>query len=122
MSLVPFSVWILRSILSIMHPFQSQQYQALPVEEKQEIEEGLDIPVDKPRRRKIIIAFCVALSSLVAVLLLLGVTALWTSSKSTSKSLPVESPTKFPDSLLEHEIRAPGDRYLLGVGKADITG
>lgn len=36
-----------------------------------------------------------------------------------------ETPEKagqYPEWLRDHEIRAAGDQYLLGVGKADITG
>ena len=104
-----------------MRPFQPQDYEAVALEEKQE--NDLDLPVQKSKRGKAVLAFLIFGAALTALLLVIGVSVLWTGLQQEIATSPVESPVSdIPKVFLEHEVRAPGDRYLLGVGKADITG
>lgn len=102
-----------------MRPFSDQQYEAVPAEEKQELEK-LHESIKQSRRRRILTIFAfilIALSSLAAF----GLVSIWW--KSPSLKLPsVEEQTHTERLFQEHAARAVGDRYLLGVGRADITG
>ncbi|KAE8441917.1 hypothetical protein EG329_004175 [Mollisiaceae sp. DMI_Dod_QoI] len=103
-----------------MSPFHSSQYQALPVEEKIEEEQPPQILVKKQRNKAVIslVVCLIALASLFAFLEIV---------KSTKHSLSSQQITESalhdePDSYFTEAARATGQQYLLGVGKADITG
>jgi len=98
-----------------MRPFQGQGYEALPVEEKLDSGEP-EVPVKGPRRNKPLLAFIVSLVSLASLPFFLGAFKAWTTVAKT------QSTVDNPEALLAHAARATGDQYLLGVGKADITG
>ena len=98
-----------------MRPFQVQEYEALPVEEKLDSEEP-GVPVKPPRRNPTLVAFTISLVFLVSLVVVLGTVKAWTALTDT------ESIMDNPEALLAHAARATGDQYLLGVGKADITG
>lgn len=105
-----------------MRPFQSSEYAVLPVEEKQEVDHDADAPVTKPRRSRTFLAFIVALFSLIVVL---GVVAVQTWAPASSHRVQQHGDEKQAATeadLHDHLSRATGDQYLLGVGKADITG
>jgi hypothetical protein len=104
-----------------MRPFQDQEYEALPVEEKLEFEEP-EILVDQPRRRITILAFLVFILTVASVLAIVVVATVWTTIPLAAEPPLVDSPVDDPELFLEHAVRAPGDRYMIGVGKADITG
>lgn len=96
----------------------SQQYQALPVEEKLDEEQ----PSSSPHIRK-------WSKTRVAIVFLLSFLVSFTIVAATTRSLTRHTPTAEPsindedtEWLREHLTRATGDTYLLGVGKADITG
>jgi hypothetical protein len=63
-----------------------------------------------------LLAFTISLVSLVSLLVVLGTVKAWTTLTNT------ESIMDNPETLLAYATRATGDQYLLGVGKADITG
>lgn len=92
------------------------QYSELPLEEKQgEIQS--DSANELPRWRRKTIIWTVSLLT-VASLLILGFGLGVLDTKVAKKNLPVED----ANSEWLARTRAAGDQYLLGVGKADITG
>lgn len=102
-----------------MRPF-SQKYTELPAEEKQE-EDDLQSPttLQAPKWSKKARVGIISVFILVLLMLLIGIGEL------AIKSEPEELPLKGSESdeeVFEKKIRATGDQYLLGVGKADITG
>ena len=91
-----------------------QQYTELPLDEKPE-EEQLAAPVKGSRWTKKTAAWVISVLVLASVVIFAGAGA-WTK-KTPVEQTPVEEP-----EWLAHATRAAGDQYLLGVGKADITG
>jgi len=97
----------------------TQQYSELPVEEKLEF-----APVLAPRKSrwsKMIVALVASL--LLVSLIILGISVVRTGETIIEGS--VSEPTEADHAeWLAHAVksRATGDQYLLGVGKADITG
>lgn len=106
-----------------MHLFHNQDYEVLPVEEKDGSQEG-DDQADQPTWRKslFITVVLMSLSFIILLLVFVGISLVWTSNRLDTISLAAEPAANIAKVLSEHEIRAPGDQYLLGVGKADITG
>lgn len=103
-----------------MRPFQDQEYEAVPIEEKHELDESRDVTT-QPRRKRVlaILAFIlVVVSSLVVI----GFATTWQKVPLASESPVAEEPVVDEKMFLEHAVRAAGDRYLLGTGKGDITG
>jgi neutral ceramidase len=96
-----------------MRPFP-QQYSELPVEEK--LEDGQpEAPANNSKWSKRATLWVLSMLAFASLLLVIGTGAL-------SGRTPVyESPVEESD-WLAHATRAAGDQYLLGVGKADITG
>lgn len=99
--------------------FQDQQYEALPVEEKQELEE-LHQSIAKARRKRVLSIFTFVLIVLSA-LAFVGYSTTWKGNSSVEVPV-VEEQAPNEKDFVEHATRAVGDRYLLGVGRADITG
>lgn len=105
--------------IEIMSFFQNQQYEALPVEEKQELEE-LHQSIANARRKRILSIFAFVLIAL-SSLAFLGYVTTW--QETAAVEVPVvEEQVPNEKTFVEHATRAVGDRYLLGVGRADITG
>ena len=103
-----------------MRPFQDQEYEAIPAEEKQELEE-LHHSIKQARRKRVLAIFMfvlIALSSLAAF----GFVSLWWKSPSIGELPTVEESAPSEKLFMEHAARAVGDRYLLGTGRGDITG
>jgi len=96
-----------------MHPFKRAEYEPLPGEEKQAVDqEDASIPVKSSGLRRITIASIITLVSLLAFLVTAKVWA-----------PPIaEEPVERSEKLHDYLARATGDQYLLGVGKGDITG
>lgn len=95
-----------------------QQYQALPVEEKLD-DEQLVVPPQISRWSKTRIAFVFSL------LFLVSFTIVAATARALTRYSPIfESSVEDEDPqwLREHLTRTTGDTYLIGVGKADITG
>ncbi|RDL31399.1 Uncharacterized protein BP5553_09608 [Venustampulla echinocandica] len=92
------------------------EYVALPAQEK--VEAGPQDGPDKTlRRSNAFLATLLSVLFLTLVLAGLGTAALWTPSTSATEPRVDDS-----EAFREHLTRATGDQYLLGVGKADITG
>jgi neutral ceramidase len=96
-----------------MRPF-SQEYSELPVEEKLEDEE-LETPVRTSRWGKKADAWGISTAVLAILLLVVGIGAF-------TRKVPVDNSPFEDQEWLAHATRATGDSYLIGVGKADITG
>jgi hypothetical protein len=97
----------------------SQQYQALPVEEKPEVNQSR--AHQKPRWSKLRIIMVLLLSFLVSCAFVLGAAKVVTRHASAEASM--KDADKAAESLLkDHLARQSDNKYLLGVGKADITG
>ena len=95
----------------------SQQYQALPVEEKQD-EDPLNNPPPTRTWSKTRIAVGFSLLLLLSAIIAATTQALTRYIPAAEESIE-EDGTEW---LREHLTRTTGDKYLLGVGKADITG
>ena len=96
----------------------SQQYQALPVEEKLD---G-DQPSNQPQTRK---WSKTRIGLVLSLLVLVSFAIFGVTTRTLTRQTPaVKTPIEDPDTewLREHLTRATGDTYLIGVGKADITG
>jgi hypothetical protein len=99
-----------------MHPFQRAEYEPLPAEEKQAVDQEVTpVHTKSSRWSKKSIASIIALVSLFSILAAITTTNIWTVPKAEES---VENSEEFHDYLA----RANGDQYLLGVGKGDITG
>ena len=110
------------SSLPIMRPYQDQEYEALPVEEKQELEE-YHKSVTQTRRKRTFAIFAFILI-VVSALSFFAFTFISNAAPSVGDLPVVEEEESIPnrEAFLKHAVRAVGDRYLLGTGKADITG
>jgi hypothetical protein len=95
----------------------SQQYSELLVEEKQD-EGQADSMVNDSRWGRKATTWTISMVAL-AFLLLLGLGIGTLVSRTPSEKFPAEDANA---EWLAHASRASGDQYLLGVGKADITG
>lgn len=109
--------------------FQNREYQALPEQEKfdHEIEaetQTQSLPTH-PRSQGRSKKFYIAIASLIAVVLLafVGIASSWTSSTDIppdfADAVPMDDESR---EFLANLGRAGDQQYLLGVGKADITG
>jgi hypothetical protein len=99
-----------------MHPLERAEYEPLPAEEKQAVDqEDTSITVKSSGWSRITIASIITLVSFVSLLAFLVTTKAWTPSVA-------EESVETPDELHDYLARATGDQYLLGVGKGDITG
>ncbi|KAH7317703.1 neutral/alkaline nonlysosomal ceramidase-like protein [Rhexocercosporidium sp. MPI-PUGE-AT-0058] len=107
--------------------FQNREYQALPEQEKFDNvvvaeTQNPSLPVRSQGRSK---KFYIAISSLIAVALLafVGFASSWTTSTNTppdfADAVPMDDESR---EFLANLGRAGDQQYLLGVGKADITG
>ncbi len=92
------------------------QYEQLPVEEKGD-DEQLQSPPTISRARKIILVSAISLLTLIFALFVLESVNLLPS----KSSLPAAEEDD-AEWLRANMPRTTGDQYLLGVGKADITG
>lgn len=98
----------------------SQQYQALPVDEKLGGEQSSSPPQRKWSKTRQAFVF--------SLLFLLSLTLVTVTARALTRPTPVSETSikeqdKAAESMLkEHLTRASGDTYLIGVGKADITG
>lgn len=100
-----------------MAPIKSQEYEALPVEEKVEDELAGAAPKSRKRRSFFVLLFCFL--SFTSLLVVVGFKNLW------AMELPISHPENLedPEEFLTRALSASnGTQYLLGVGKADITG
>lgn len=102
-----------------MSPFQSPEYQQLPVEEKVEDERPL-VPAKK-RNNKAFLALVVCLIVFASLFAFLGTSRSSENEASRQQIFEDAAEAEFA-SFLNEEARATGQQYLLGVGKADITG
>lgn len=102
-----------------MFPFQSSEYQQLPVEEKVEDEQP-QAPVKK-RNNKAFVALVVCLIAFASLFAFLGTRSSKHDDESQQQIFEEAAEAEFA-SFLNGEARATGQQYLLGVGKADITG
>lgn len=99
----------------------SQQYQALPLEEKLEDDQPRN-PLHTPKWTKTRLAVAFSL------LFLLSFTLVAATARALTQHLPapetsIQEEDKVTESWVkDHLTRASGDTYLIGVGKADITG
>ena len=96
------------------------RYSAIPEEEKPDsaADEHVKVSSSNPKlHNNVFLGFATCLVSLALILLVVGLVTIRTIQAHD------ESPV-FDDSqwLHSHETRAQGDKYLIGVGKADITG
>jgi hypothetical protein len=99
-----------------MHPFQRNEYEPLPAEEKQAVDQEVTpLHAKSSRWSKKSMALIIALVSLFSILAVITTTNIWTPPTAEES---VENSEEFHDYLA----RANGDQYLLGVGKGDITG
>jgi hypothetical protein len=85
------------------------QYALLPVEETRKA----TLPAPTPRRSR---TFLTLFTSLLFLASLIRTATAWTPARSFAESPAVED----LESMIERATN--GDQYLLGVGKADITG
>jgi len=104
--------------------FKDQEYEALPAEEKQELDE-LHTSITQTKRKRIQAVFALVVIA-ISSLAYFGFASTWNASPSV-RELPVEKETvPNRESFLEHTARETaretGDRYLLGTRRADITG
>jgi hypothetical protein len=98
----------------------SQQYQALPVEDK--LDEGqpsTPSPVSKWTRTRMVLVL--SLLFLVSFTFVAATARVFTRQSPNTQSTDVVEPVS-EEWLREHLTRATGDTYTIGVGKADITG
>ncbi|CZR64169.1 probable neutral ceramidase precursor [Phialocephala subalpina] len=102
-----------------MFPFQSSEYQQLPVEEKVEDEQP-QAPIKK-RNNKAFVALVVCLIAFALLFAFLGTRSSKHDDESQQQIFEEAAEAEFA-SFLNGEARATGQQYLLGVGKADITG
>ncbi len=108
-----------------MSLFQNSEYQALPIEEKSEhAAETPRISTRSGRSKKLYIAVVSLIS--ITLLAFVGFTTIWRSSSpaaspppSLKDAVPVDEESR---DFLSGLARAGDQQYLLGVGKADITG
>lgn len=99
-----------------MSPFQHTGYEALPAEEKDGVElEVTPVPAKVSKWRRMSIMAVLALVSLLLFMVLLPAARTWT-------MVTAEEHDGTSEELHDYLARATGDQYLLGVGKADITG
>jgi hypothetical protein len=103
-----------------MRPFQSQQYEALPVEEKAE---DSVVPKTSVPWGKILISVFISFLTLSALTVIVGNRGL-VQNQTLADTVKHDDAT---DKVAQEEAeaylsRATGQQYLLGVGKADITG
>lgn len=97
---------------------RSSQYSQLPSEEKEDQTEP-QTPVTGARRSQLFIAIVTLLFTLALLTLVLGFSKSWNvQTEATSPTDPIDD----SEWLRKFESRATGDEYLIGVGKADITG
>jgi hypothetical protein len=113
---IPFCSSLRHSTCTAMS--SSQQYQALPVEEKLDGDQSSNQPqTRKWSKTRIGLIF--------SLLLLVSFAIVGATTRTLTRQTPaVKTSIEDPDSewLREHLTRATGDTYLIGVGKADITG
>lgn len=110
---------------AVMSLFQNSEYKPLPAEEKHEHEaETPQISAKEGRGKK----FYIALATLIAIALLpfIGFGFARTTSETSDASAPslhdAEPMDEKSKEFLSGLARAGDQQYLLGVGKADITG
>ena len=96
----------------------AQQYSEIPVEDKLDGVE-LEIPARTSRWSKKVVVGGILAAILVTVLLVVSLGSMGREEpiQTTTNSSPLEDP-----DWLAHATKATGDTYLIGVGKADITG
>jgi len=98
--------------------FFSQRYSELPVEEKTEDERQPEVRPHNSGWSKQSVAFIVSILLLASFIFAYGATEF----TGRSSKRPAVQPVMGEAEWLAHATRAAGDQYLLGVGKADITG
>jgi hypothetical protein len=102
-----------------MSPFQSSQYEAVPADEKEDDQQETpqsSLPVKK-QRNEAFVALVICLIAFASLFAFLG------TARSTQGSLEhTEEAQDDPASYFMEAARATNQQYLLGVGKADITG
>lgn len=105
-----------------MSPSQSSQYQPLPAEEKvSENDEQLpQVPVRK-QRNNAVIALVVCLIAFASLFAFVGTVKTAEHSRS-QQQITEETIEDDPTAYFLEAARATDQQYLLGVGKADITG
>jgi neutral ceramidase len=99
----------------------SQQYEALPVEEKLEDEQPSTTP-QTPKWSKARMALVCSLLFLVSFALVAATARALTRHAQVTETSIEDEDEAAESWLKEHLTRASGDTYLIGVGKADITG
>jgi hypothetical protein len=103
-----------------MGPF-SQKYLQLPVEEKVE-HEALDTPTQRSRWSNKVTVLVASMLLIISLLVLGLATSKVTEAETKLVIEPVTEADHSEWVAAEMGSRATGDEYLLGVGKADITG
>lgn len=105
----------------IMSSFQHSQYEAIPVDEKVEDDQqdSLKTSPVKKKRNSAFVGLVICLIAFASLFAFLG------TARSTQGSLEhntEEAAQDDPASYFMEAARATNQQYLLGVGKADITG
>jgi hypothetical protein len=90
----------------------SRQYLALPKDDS--LDDFEENPVKAPKRILASILICISLLCVGILYLTLGAVSL--------EPAAAQSDDDYTSAFRDHLTRAGGDEYLLGVGKADITG
>lgn len=106
-----------------MSPFHNSQYKALPAEEK--VEDNQQPPLAASQtlvRKRPNKAFVVLVIGLIAFASLFAFLGTAKPTQDSLEHLTQETVEDDPASYLMEAARATDQQYLLGVGKADITG